>query len=253
MTRTSFPVAPTGAVLVLLALPACKQGDKDTGTSAASTAAVAPATSAVAPAEAPTPVSSALDTELRAVAKEIVPQGIPTERSKPPSVGEWNAASELAVRHSGPLGCETKRVREWLRVSCRTPSKSGPQIQSVSILEPVKKNPEYFSYEAKGVASIVLPLREGMNAKVEYTWSERGKRVLSATWPKGAPAPGIYFDRPAEASTGGGTAKGEKPKCEDVCGGARGFPMACETSGPCPKNFKCLDNHICICTLPCVD
>ncbi|MCB9582904.1 MAG: hypothetical protein H6717_38045 [Polyangiaceae bacterium] len=232
-------------VLVFLALIACKQGSADT---APSTTPPAPTPSATEP--APAPSAATLDPEIEKIAKEIVPQGIPTERSKPPTVAEWNAASEITVRHSGPLGCETKRVREWLRVSCRTSGSSGPQIQTVSIREPTKKDPEYFTYENKGVASIVLPLRQGMNAKIAFTWTQRGSRMLTATWPKGAPAPGIYFDQSANDGT---AAKDGKPKCRDVCGGDRGFPMACETSGPCPKNFKCLDNHICICTIPCDD
>ena len=248
MLRLSAAVSLT---LVFAALPACKQGSAE-----ASPTATAPAASAPAPAAsgaAPSPAASAaLDPEIEKIAKEMVPQGIPTERSKPPTVAAWNAASEISVRHSGPLGCETKRVREWLRVSCRTPGKSGPQIQTVAIREPAKKNPEYFTYENKGVASIVLPLREAMNAKVAFNWTERGTRVLTATWPKGAPAPGIYFDQSANDGTAAKSAGG-KPKCRDACGGDRGFPMACETMGPCPKNFKCLDNHICICTIPCED
>ncbi|MEZ4219707.1 MAG: hypothetical protein R3B13_02180 [Polyangiaceae bacterium] len=236
------------AVPVVLALLACKQGD-DT---AATTSAATPAPPA--PSAEPSPAPSTDEppsAELESIAREIVPKGIPTERSKPPTVAEWNAASEITVRHSGPLGCETKRVREWLRVSCRTPGGKPPQVQSVQILEPQKKDPEYFTYEAKGVASIVLPLRQGMNAKIQFTWSEHGSRVLSATWPKGAPAPGISFDRSAGGGSTAGSGSG-KPKCEAACGGARGFPSACDST-PCPKNFKCIDNHVCVCTIPCED
>ncbi|MBE7484459.1 MAG: hypothetical protein HS104_31390 [Polyangiaceae bacterium] len=253
MLLTRTPLQPL--CLALLGLLACKQGAEGSAPSSTASAAAAPAASSAAPAAAASgqPGAAEVNTpELEAIAKEIVPKGIPTERSKPPSVAEWNAASEITVRHSGPLGCETKRVREWLRVSCRTSGSSGPQIQTVSIVEPKAKNPEYFTYEAKGVASIVLPLRESMDAKVAFTWSARGKRVLTATWPKGAPAPGIYFDAGAGAGESGAAPKTGKPRCEDVCNGARGFPSACETT-PCPKNFKCLDNHICVCTLPCED
>ncbi len=238
--------------LSLVCLAGCNKGSADTAPSAAASAtAAAPASAAAAPAA---PSADALDPQsLAEIADQIVPKGIPTARSKPPSVAEWNAASEITVRYSGPLGCETKRVREWLRVSCRTSGSSGPHIQSVRIVAPTKKDPEFFTFERKGVASIVLPLRQGMDAKIEFTWTARGARVLAATWPKGAPAPGIYFDRGAEGATTASAGKSALPKCEKVCGGARGFPSACATMDPCPAHFKCLENHICICTIPCED
>lgn len=247
MRLTPSPVPLLG--LTLVALVGCKRGSEGAAATATATATAAPAATSAAPA-ASASAQEVNSQELEAIAKEIVPKGIPTEKSKPPSVAEWNAASEITVRHSGPLGCETKRVREWLRVSCRTSGSSGPQIQTVSVVEPKAKNPELFSYEAKGVASIVLPLRPGLDAKIAFTWSERGKRVLAASWPKGAPAPGIWFDAGAGAGESGAAPKSGKPKCADVCNGARGFPSACDST-PCPKNFKCLDNHICVCTLPC--
>lgn len=251
MKPSLLPLLPL-LPFALSSLAACKQSSETSAATATPSAAPAPATASAAPSATAGAQPEVNNQELEAIAKEIVPKGIPTEKSKPPSVAEWNAASEITVRHSGPLGCETKRVREWLRVSCRTSGSSGPQIQTVSIVEPKAKNPEFFSYEAKGVASIVLPLRESLDAKIAFTWSERGKRVLAATWPKGAPAPGIYFDAGAGAGEAGAAPKTGKPKCADVCNGARGFPSACEST-PCPKNFKCLDNHICVCTIPCED
>lgn len=239
---------PAPALLVLLGLLACKGGSDDT----------APVASATPPATDPAPSAAASSaepeveaSELESIAKQIVPRGIPTERSKPPTVAEWNAASEISVRHSGPLGCETKRVREWLRVSCRTTGSSPPQIQAVTLVQP-KKNAEFFTYDAKGVSSVVLPLREGLDAKIAFDWTERGRRTLTATWPKGAPAPGITFDAGAGAGGAAAPSQGGKPKCSDVCKSDRGFPSACEAS-PCPKGYRCLDNHICVCTIPCQD
>ncbi len=254
-----LPQSLPALALVLLTLLACKDDEATTERTSAGDPAGASTTTGPGTAMNDTnavpeasPKAVAQD-ELEALAKEIVPRGIPTERSKPPTVSEWNAAPEFTVRFSGPLGCETKRVREWMRVSCRSNVGSGPQIQTVTVLEPRKKPPDYFTYEAKGVASVVLPLRTGMNAKVAFRWSERGKRTLSATWPQGAPAPGIQFDAGAADGQGSGaSAAGNKPKCSVVCGGDRGFPSACEVT-PCPKNFKCLDNHICLCTVPCED
>src|SRR5687768_13823004 len=44
----------------------------------------------------------------------------PGGRSAVPTLDEWNAQTkEVTVRGSSKLNCETKMVREWLRVSCR--------------------------------------------------------------------------------------------------------------------------------------
>jgi hypothetical protein len=118
-------------------------------------------------------------------------------KSKTPTVKEWDSVGEITVRHSSPLGCETKMVREWLRVSCRTGDGSN-QIQDVKVLDSRGvKSYEIFTYQRQGVASIVLPIRRPIEATVRFRWTQWGPRVLSIRYPHGAPAPQIYFDRSA--------------------------------------------------------
>jgi hypothetical protein len=65
-----------------------------------------------------------------AVAKALVPAldelpplakpraGLPEGRTLPPTDSEWALVTELDVKGSTAAACETKQVREWLRVSC---------------------------------------------------------------------------------------------------------------------------------------
>ncbi len=113
-------------------------------------------------------------------------------RSKVPTTAEWNGVGEITVRHSGPLGCETKMVREWLRVSCR-----GNQVTGVQVLSTTGMGKgEVFTFSRSGVASAVLPVRSGYTARIRYTWANWGSRTLSMQFPNGAPRPSIEFDQP---------------------------------------------------------
>ncbi len=45
--------------------------------------------------------------------------------SEEPATAEWETAKEVTVTGSTALGCETKRVRDWVRVYCAKPNDSG--------------------------------------------------------------------------------------------------------------------------------
>jgi hypothetical protein len=118
-------------------------------------------------------------------------------KSKVPTLSEWNEMGECTVAHSTPLGCETKMVREWLRVSCRTTNQTPHQIQGVKLVKDTGlAKYEVFTYTHPGVASVVMPIRGGLDARVEFTWSDWGKRTLIAQMAHGAKLPSINFDAP---------------------------------------------------------
>src|SRR3954469_6150227 len=73
-----------------------------------------PVESAPAPPPAP-PVSPA------AAAAKPLPPG----RTPVPSLAEYAAAHEVTVKGSSALRCETKMIREWLRVTCRGKNDTG--------------------------------------------------------------------------------------------------------------------------------
>ncbi len=174
---------PLVGIVVLAALVACKKEEsKPEAPRATQSAAPAPASSEVAehPSASPT--------------EEAKPPGIqPTEgNSKPPTVAEWGAVGEITVRHSTPLGCETKLVREWLRVSCRSTEK-GPYLIYGVKLTSGKDHGGIPPFVKKGVASIVTQVKKGMNAEYTFDWGSF-TRVLKVAWPNGAPSPTIEFD-----------------------------------------------------------
>lgn len=186
MTRTTIGVG----LLVTLALLACKQEAKKEDVKPV------PVATAAAPAPTPSLAPAPVASEAPATGSESK-TGIPTSgTSKPPSVAEWGAVGEITVRHSTPLNCETKLVREWLRVSCRTSDSSANQIQGVKLTRG-NDSGGIPPFVKKGVASIVTQVKPGIDADWTFEWSQWGKRVLTVKWPHGAPAPTYEFDQSA--------------------------------------------------------
>ncbi|MCC6213356.1 MAG: hypothetical protein IT376_00675 [Polyangiaceae bacterium] len=178
---------------VLAALLACKKEEQAAPTPAAEAPAAQPAAPAAAP-PAATPAAPP------AATAEPLPQaktGMPTEgNSKPPTVAEWNAVGEITVRHSTPLNCETKLVREWLRVSCRSDSGSKHKIQSVTLTNGNAPGGIPPFVKAGTVASIVMQVKKNVNVQYTFDWGTFARR-LTVQWPNGAPSPSYEFDASA--------------------------------------------------------
>lgn len=119
--------------------------------------------------------------------------GLGGGRSTPPTIAEWSSVGEVSVRNSSALGCETKMVREWLRVTCRTLAKDNAPI-GVQVIRPAGDR-EYFVFNSGGVASLVMPVRSGVDAEARYTWPKWGTRTLRVSWPIGASSASMTFDR----------------------------------------------------------
>jgi hypothetical protein len=110
-------------------------------------------------------------------------------KSAVPTTAEWDAQTkEVTVTGSSALNCETKMVREWLRVSCRGKAKGLGAIQNV-IREFGGGKGDDFIFSSPGtVASFVVRYVPGTEQSVSFGW-ERGARRLQALWPRGAPEP----------------------------------------------------------------
>jgi hypothetical protein len=139
-----------------------------------------------APTPAPTPAAAP-----NAYAPDGLPVDIPASRSAVPTVAEWNAVPrEINVARSTPLNCETKMLREWLRVSCRPKSSTGGTPTNVVHKSGPKDNAYYF---AKGeVASLVVPVTRGKHMESTFSWTDK-TQTLVLDWPGGAPRPIIKF------------------------------------------------------------
>jgi hypothetical protein len=110
-------------------------------------------------------------------------------RSAVPTVAEWNAKTrEVTVTGSSALNCETKMVREWLRISCRGTHPGRGTAQGVRLVSGDTGKGEFFTFSSGDVASLVFPFQSGNKVIAEFRFSE-GNRFFVSDWPFGAPRP----------------------------------------------------------------
>ena len=134
----------------------------------------------------PVPIEPVEDGELGPDGWPVI---IPPVGSKAPSVAEWQAVpKEVTVRGSGALKCETKMLREWLRINCKANSMGVPVA--------MEHNPAYgqqaFKFVAEGsVASAVLQMIPTKNYSADFTWAsvDLGSTTYTVTisWNNGRP------------------------------------------------------------------
>jgi hypothetical protein len=111
----------------------------------------------------------------------------PNGRSAVPTTDEWNAAKEVGVKGSTKLNCETKMVREWLRVSCRGKNDTGGEAKNVTIKKGGGRG-DTFTFAANKVTSLICPFVDGTDLVAEFEWTDK-KQELIVSWPHGAPMP----------------------------------------------------------------
>jgi hypothetical protein len=120
--------------------------------------------------------------------------GCPATRSPVPKLDEWSAQTkEITVARSTPLGCETKMVREWLRVSCRGKNDKGGEPTTVD--NKTGGGGEHYLFAKNKVTSLVMPVLRGQKYEAVFAWTDK-KQVLVVEWPSGAPSPTIKFTDP---------------------------------------------------------
>jgi hypothetical protein len=153
---------------------------------------------AAAPAAPPRPAApeapEAVDDFGRA--EDGLPAVIPPPGSSPPSVAEWNAVpKEITVRGSSAHGCETKMLREWLRVSCHQHS-AGVLPSEVRTVR--SGGQQAFVGKFGDATSAVIQVVHGREYEAEFEWQEAGETIsanLFVHWPSDQPRPSLYFDR----------------------------------------------------------
>jgi len=115
-----------------------------------------------------------------------LPLEIPQPSSPPPTVAEWEAVPrEITVRGSSALNCETKMVREWLRVSCRP--RGG--FRATALRQVESSGQQIFSGMFGDRASLVVQIVRGKNVVVDFDFNDGRTMRLVANWPSGAPRP----------------------------------------------------------------
>ncbi|NUP13965.1 MAG: serine/threonine protein kinase [Polyangiaceae bacterium] len=106
-----------------------------------------------------------------------------------PTDEEWaQVPREVAVYGSTKLGCETKALREWLRVRCSGTNDTGGTPKGVSI---VKGDGKTFVASDGSELRLLLRFEEGTDMDAIFEWTDKSARLRSV-WVKGAPRPPAY-------------------------------------------------------------
>ncbi|MEZ4371164.1 MAG: hypothetical protein R3B07_10080 [Polyangiaceae bacterium] len=166
--------------ILVLALLACKEEKK---------AEPAP-TAATAAAPAPTPTETAAPAASEEEKKDESPiPDIPEGRSKPPTVAEWKAATNINTQevNSQPDKCFMRIVREWLKVNCEGDVQGFTGMENFG-----NEMADYFQSVKPGkVADFVVRLRKGKTLKLRIQRGKEGEAVLFVNWPIGEEKPTI--------------------------------------------------------------
>ncbi|MGV3624846.1 MAG: hypothetical protein ACO1OB_28760 [Archangium sp.] len=111
---------------------------------------------------------------------------LPDGRSWPPTEDEWRRVDECTVKGSSALNCETKQVREWVRILCRPMPDPENEARELPVRELVTLSGgrgDVLIFENQG-ATLIAPVLEGDEVKARFSWDTE-QRELTLAWPKG--------------------------------------------------------------------
>jgi hypothetical protein len=121
--------------------------------------------------------------------------GLPPDRSYVPSEKEWGNVTEIGVAGSSAAGCETKQVREWLKVACM--KKAGRTPTGVAVVRGGEGDAHALYAEHSAV--LLAPVLRGKHIDVRFFWAEQ-TQDLSIDWPASSTTPTIAFAAPTKAT-----------------------------------------------------
>jgi hypothetical protein len=176
---------------------------------------VASASATAAPAETSRPLTeSDFPPDADGYAPDGLPAVIPSTFSKPPTVAEWEGLKRDARVLGAPaLGCQTRMLREWLRVSCR------PKGSRVATSVESRKQSGQHAYAGMfgDRASVVVQVLKGKSYSAFFTWNDGTSATLQVDWPAGSPRPFATIadvgDFPSEGAGDAGGDGGLPPAC----------------------------------------
>jgi len=152
-------------------------------------------------------------------------------RSPMPTLFEWNGnLKEVTVKGSSALHCETKIIREYLRVSCHGKNDTGGTPTGVVIQKGGRG--EAITFMAPGVTSLVVPFVEGIDFAADFSWTDKSHKLV-VSWPLGNQKPvvvGVFEGAKSPVDSNSNAALAEKlcschrkvtksNSCDDMIGG----------------------------------
>lgn len=169
-----------------------------------------------------------------------------------PSPAEWSAVAENQVKGSTAAGCETKQVREWLRVRCANPP-SGGLYRGVGLVEGRRGELQLTSVYQRAAA--IVPVRRGELTRVAFRFEndngDQFERVLRVEGTQDAPRLEFEKDVPERASTKWvSQASDALVACNDKYSGAEAVPWGnfepdspCHRYADCQRKLACAQGH----------
>ncbi|MCC6555688.1 MAG: hypothetical protein IT372_22225 [Polyangiaceae bacterium] len=248
------------ALAVLVGVLGCGSKSDDKGSAPtpaperASAAPTAQVTAAPAPsAQAPTaPASAAVAPSAQAPAVAAT-AALPPGRTPMPTLEEWNKErKEVTVKGSSALGCETKIVREYLRVACAGKNDTGGTPTTVRVDRGGRG--EAMTVAADSVTILIVPFIMGIDFAATFSWTDKS-HTLVVKWPHNAPKPqtvGVFegASSPLAEPSGAAVTAGADKLCAchkqlfkvSTCDQLMGAPnVDCERTydGDCEKLLAC--------------
>lgn len=128
------------------------------------------------------------------MATSAAPSSAPTstaaafEESAEPELKEWATSKIVKVPGSTKNSCETRMVREWLRVMCvnRSAERGTPKLVTIDKGRPGKGHKGENLKVVNDTTTLLVPVRPGTDFAATFEW-ENGSDKLEVAWPTGTP------------------------------------------------------------------
>ena len=125
------------------------------------------------------------------MAPDGLPEVIPPPGSNAPTVAEWDSVTrEVSVKKSSQYHCETKMLREWLRVTCLPYDRWTLK----NVVTHVSHGYQAFTGMFGPKASLVVQVVRNKTYVGRFVWNDDSYRDLTVSWEGGTPRPSIWFN-----------------------------------------------------------
>lgn len=123
------------------------------------------------------------DLQAKAAEPQLIKKGV---HSNVPTVEEYKSQFTPAnVIGAKELDCETRLVREWLRVSCRGTNAARGTAELVTVVKGDTMQHTFHVFSSDDVTSLVMRLEPGVDLKAIYRFST-GEHIFETRWAEGA-------------------------------------------------------------------